>query len=236
MAKILPLRRLIIVPGHGVYLGTSKGHSKNPSFWQAAFPEECRQYVEHIAVGIQQAAAHPDAVLIFSGGCTQPATPLSEAQGYFHIVQQQHWFGFPEVQQRLAIEEYARDSFENISFSLLLFWQRTKFLPQQVTVCGWGFKAERYRFHAQTLGFPLQKFQYREVNNPLGDRSDAQSLWGIALHGELQALALFRKYPFGDQGELLLKRQQRDPFQRGSPYDDSLQRFFPLTKEKKLIS
>ena len=82
-----------------------------------------------------QAAADPNALLIFSGGETRrDAGPRSEGASYWQVANAADWFGYPSVRQRSATEEAARDSYENVLFGLCRFYQLTGHYPETVTV------------------------------------------------------------------------------------------------------
>lgn len=59
----------------------------------------------HIRLGVEQAAADPKSVLLFSGGKTRAsAGPRAEAEGYWLVAEANDWFGFPEVRRRAFTE------------------------------------------------------------------------------------------------------------------------------------
>jgi hypothetical protein len=122
----------------------------------------------HIQKGIDIARRDPNALLLFSGGQTRryvprdkrqnwpplrPSThgticrgrlrrdvgPLSEAASYYYLAEEKKWFS-GGVNQRTFLEEYARDSFENLLFSLCRFREASGTYPQKVTVVGFDFK------------------------------------------------------------------------------------------------
>lgn len=84
--------------------------------------------------------------------------------------------------------------------------------PQLITIVGWIFKEERFTLHARTLGLSNDEFRYVGVSNPSIDSLDG------ALRGERKVLLNFIETPFGDSGKLLMKRQERDPFNEGNPW------------------
>ena len=82
-----------------------------------------------------QAASDPHALLLFSGGETRrDAGPRSEGASYWQVADAGGWYGSPEVRQRAATEESARDSYENVMFGLCRFYQLTGHYPESVTV------------------------------------------------------------------------------------------------------
>ncbi len=208
------LARLIVVPGHAVYAGQASSDTLLDEKWVGRFgySNESSLYVEQARAGVIRAGRDEEALLVFSGGQTRrEAGPRSEAVSYVDAVEQNDWFGYPNVAKRTTVEEFARDSFENLEFSILLFTHLTQREPTKVEVCGFGFKQKRFTFHAMILG--ITDFQYVSVNDPPND-----VLQSIALPSEERTLKLFRANPRGDTGELLSKRLERDPYDRGNPY------------------
>jgi len=80
---------------------------------------EAQSFVDHIRLGVKEAAADPSALLLFSGGQTrQEAGPRSEGLSYWIVAEAAKWFGTEDVRKRTFTEEHARDSFENLLFGL----------------------------------------------------------------------------------------------------------------------
>ncbi len=89
------------------------------------------------------------------------------------------------------------------------FAQITGEKPGTIIICGWTFKEERYRQHADALGIEQWRVHYVGVNNPEGEAL------AVAKKGEIKTLADFEASPLGMDGILAKKRIQRDPFLRG---------------------
>ena len=70
--------------------------------------------------------------------------PLSEAASYYYLAEEKKWFS-GGVNQRTFLEEYARDSFENLLLSLCRFREASGTYPQKVTVVGFDFKVRGMR-------------------------------------------------------------------------------------------
>lgn len=113
--------------------------------------------------------------------------------------------------ERIGLELYARDSFENIQFSLYQFYKIFGRYPVHVTVVGWEFKRERFGLHARTIGIPTFRFSYSGCNNPTNLKR--------ALLGEGRTLSEFKLNPTGDKPPLSDKRKARNPFGDTNPYD-----------------
>lgn len=210
---------LLIVPGHALlkdeakpnqpldyYLDESKWHLQEFQKGEIEF------YINHIQAGLIALAKNPHALLIFSGGRTRPGNKKwSEASSYLSIAR-----SLPEwnedLEQRIATEDYARDSIENLCFGMFLFDQLMGRFPDNTTILNWGFKEDRFDFHRKTLGVPKKRFSYKGVNNPNKASLEA------ALKGEEKTLRQFQKDPFGLSEILLNKKHLRDPYRDGNPY------------------
>ena len=125
---------------------------------------------------MQAVADDVQAVLVFSGGYTRrEAGARSEAGSYWQVAHALGWFGQPEVQDRALIEDRARDSLENLLFSVCRFRQFTGNYPAKVTIVSYSFKKERFEtLHAVALGFPQDKVDF--VGTPPLDPVPAQKV------------------------------------------------------------
>ena len=113
------------------------------------------------------------------------------------------------VRLRAYTEEHARDSYENLLFSLCRFHELTGAWPRNVTVVGYEFKRRRFEeLHRAAVAFPASRFAY--VGTPAATPRAEQ--------GEATAAAAFREDPYGCGPALRAKRHLRDPFARGVPY------------------
>ncbi len=217
---------LIIVPGHGVCKKgfTSPDLATLDSSWVGIFPGEGRFYVGHCQKGVALASENTNSLLVFSGGQTrEDAGKRSEAESYFEIARDHGWWEESSVADRAVTEEYARDSLENLLFSIAVFKQQTGRWPEKVTVVGWIFKERRYDLHRQALKWPKSKFVYVGVNNPVGEGLKK------ALAGEKKKVDSVANDMFLTGSEWVSQREQRDPFRRKHPYanvDQTLKSFF----------
>ena len=84
-------------------------------------------------------------------------------------------------------------------------------MPLEIVICGWGFKEERYRMHADALGIRQDQLHYKNANNPEGSAADVSSPLGGALKGEKKTIADFVATPFGNSGILLQKKLDKEP-------------------------
>lgn len=205
---------LIIVPGHASFKQTVPlplpPDYIDDRYWalQPFQRGEPPYYREHIDRALELAG--DDSLLVFSGGRTRAESgrEWSEARTYDQIARLSPRYSLASV----ALEEYARDSFQNVDFSIRLFRERQGYDPRMVTVVGWIFKSERFYLHAQALGRGAGTFCYEGVNNP------APADLAGAVAGEQKTIAEFRQSPYGDTGPLRQKRVARDPFGDGNPW------------------
>lgn len=224
------LSTLIICPGHAIFVGSTGSDVFRTDCWRGLFPayveteNEIGLYVEHIKSSVRVAAEQEDALLVFSGGETRPGTEpgWDEAGGYRRVAAAHGWWQRPEVALRVELEQYARDSLENTTHSVHVFCATAGAVPRRIIVVGFRFKAERYRWHLETLqrhhaalGLPeiAADVSYIGVNDPPADVLEKSRV------GERLTLEAFRRHPLGhDGGALERKRGERDPHRRGNPY------------------
>lgn len=220
------MQNLIIVGGHAIFHGkNSLDIFCDTNWFLYEFQKgEPRLYVEHIKAGVIEASKDEESLLIFSGGQTRKSVgPISESQSYWTIADLCSWWGNPEVKSRATTEEFARDSFENLIFSICRFYECTNRFPENITVIGWGFKKERYIFHCKTIKFPLKKFKHIAVNNPVdlrraieGERINCQIPYKNDPFG---ATKLNKSLSCGSHGACVVtKKNERNPFKRTPPY------------------
>jgi len=210
------LKHLILVAGHAVYVGKDYSQATRESEWflesYQKVEGEAASFVEHIRLGVLAAVADPEAMLLFSGGQTRlDAGPRSEGLSYWVVAEAAGWFGSVGVRNRTFTEEHARDSFENLLFSMCRFYELSGHYPEQVTVVSYTLKEERFRqLHRDALRFPEARFSF------IG--SDLPAAAVGALTGEARTVASFQQDPYGCTGELLQKKLRRDPFAVGPPH------------------
>ncbi|CAG8658891.1 2180_t:CDS:2, partial [Acaulospora colombiana] len=166
--------------------------------------EHVKVFLDHIRKGVELVLDNKDALLVFSGGQTRlSAGPRSEAQSYWEVAQSL------EISPKnnlsfvsMTTEEYARDSYENLLFSICRFHEYTGHYPISITVVGFQFKRKRFvELHRAAIKFPMKRFNY--VGIDLEDRMLSD-----------QAAYQFRKDLYGCHGKLRQKKLQRNPFRR----------------------
>ena len=221
------LRHLIIVACHAVYVAEDFSEPLSDSSWflQDFQKGEPPFYVEHIRRGIELADDDKEALLVFSGGQTRyEAGPRSEAQSYWMIADHFEWWFRTNVKLRATTEEFARDSFENLLFSICRFEECVGKYPEKIIVVSWAFKKERFDMHRKAIRFPSSRFTFEGVNNPV-DLTAAED-------GERKAIEDFKQDPYGtrenrgderdENGRLIKflgdKRRERNPFNRQHSY------------------
>jgi len=201
---------LVLVPGHAVCRSgcTGPGRVERDSSWIGAHAGEARRHVAQILAGVRQAAV-ADAWLVFSGGCTRRSAGLrSEAVSYAEIARDHDHWSLPEVAGRILVEEYARDSLENLILGICCLRRAVGRWPERVCVIGWDFKEERFRRHARAIDWPADRFRYEAVMSP-SELAPAEA-------GEGRKLAATVADPLlvGEQWQR--ERRGRDPFGRGT--------------------
>jgi hypothetical protein len=212
---------LIIVACHAAFKGSVLLPLKDPAddnnWVLLPFQKgEPKYYLAHIKHGIKLLSKKEDSILLFSGGNTRKnagnwteANSYLESSLYFNL-----WKNstkdINDLKKRIFLEEYARDSFENLLFSICRFNEITSNYPEKITLISWSFKKERFIFHSSCINYPLNKFLFPNINNP-ENLSDAIS-------GEKKAVSSFKNNYYGNKGELLEKRNSRNPFNKLIPY------------------
>ncbi|ERN19924.1 hypothetical protein AMTRI_Chr11g100680 [Amborella trichopoda] len=212
------LRNLVMVAGHSVYTSSSCEKPDGEGSWflesYQKHPGQAATFLQHIKEGIEVTSKDDEALLMFSGGETRrDAGPRSEAQSYWSVAESKGWFGKEvSVRWRALTEEHARDSFENLLFSVCRFRELTGVYPSNITVVSYDFKEERFaHLHRLAIGFPESRFFYH--GTPASSSSKA-----AAIKGEELVRAQFREDPYGCSGSLHAKKLKRDPFHRTIPY------------------
>lgn len=214
------LDHLVLVAGHAVLTThaalTPESVVRDESWELEPFQRgQVTTFVEHIRRGVRLTARDSKALLLFSGGETrQGAGPRSEAQSYWEVADAMRWDGVPRVRERALTEEHARDSFENVLFSLCRFREVTGRYPEHVTVVSFGFKRERFvHMHRAALRFPTRRFHFVGID-PAGGVPQA------VRDGErLNSASHFGADPYGClDASLVRKRAARNPFHSSPGY------------------
>ena len=143
-----PLRNLVIVAGHAPFKESIGQVPENPEADDAWVLQPFQHgepplYVAHIRRGVELSSWDPEALLMFSGGYTRREAGLrwSEAGTYAALAAHFGWWteendesSGPKPASRFATEDFSRDSFENLLFSICRFQEITGQYPDRVTV------------------------------------------------------------------------------------------------------
>ncbi len=205
------LDKLVVVCCHGILLDDDATFedARNHERWTPTRPDQAQFYVKHIEKGVEIAKADPGVLLVFSGGKTrEKAGNRSEAEGYKRLAEQlPDW---DDVKARTETEEYARDSFENILFSLCIHKRVTSDFPRHVTVVSFGVKYNRFDLHRADLGIPDEAYTFAPVDDPLNIDD--------AMAREKEAIEEYKVNPYSIGGLPAQKRSRRNPFKQKAPY------------------
>lgn len=206
----MPARNLIIVAGHAMVRDWSRVSEDAGWHLYDYQAGDVPGFLGHIRRGVELAAADPAAMLLFSGGQTRwEAGPVSEAESYFGVAERFGWWGH-DVQVRAGTEEFARDSFENLLFSIARFREMTGRYPDRVTLISWAFKRERFHQHREAIRWPHARFEFDGPNDPAG--------LAQALEAEARAREAYAADPYSGSEMFAEKRKMRNPFGRLHPY------------------
>lgn len=226
VAALANLTELIVVAGHAVFVGHNFEAGDEPTDtadW-TLLPYQMRQlpaFIEHVRHGVTLAMQRPNSLLLFSGGETRSAAgPRSEAQSYWWVADAHNWFeAGPNVRARAYTEEFARDSFENLLFSLCRFRELVGKYPQHLTVISLPFKRQRFEtLHRAALRWPSERFEYVGIDGA-AEQDDAETA-RVAAAEQKNSLLPFHDDPYGCKigGVLSEKRASRDPTRRAVSY------------------
>lgn len=180
------LRHMVMVAGHAVLkpFSPSKNpaqdseHVKNMTSWVTKAyqnADDVRLYLEHIRIGADLAARDPSALLVFSGGQTDKDSKWSEGMSYWHAARALNLFdsqrtktsrGSIPLDYRAVVEGNARDSYENLLYSLCRFRALTGNYPEKVTVVSYPYKHVRFvHFHAASMRYPIEDFHFLALSS-----------------------------------------------------------------------
>jgi hypothetical protein len=145
---------------------------------------------------------------------------------YFLLANSKKWITKTLIPY-VFVEEYAKDSYENLLFSICRFKEITHRYPSRITVVGFDFKAYRFtELHRKAIRFPQSNFTYIGLKplHPNFDLIEAQK-------GENVAVEEFMKDMYGCRDmNLIIKREKRNPFLRTTPYDAACPELHALMK------
>lgn len=150
---------ILIVAGHAIW-----ENNRWCGIESSRFSEDIVDAIEsQVETGCRLMGSHSYDVLSFSGGHSRPDNdpPLlnSEAKGMYDFAEAKGWL--PNC--GIILEEFARDSFENVFYSLLLFHKEFKAWPTRVGVISMPHKSIRYMLMATGLKIAPTQFSFHEV-------------------------------------------------------------------------
>ncbi|KAG9513339.1 release factor, partial [Aureobasidium melanogenum] len=171
-------------------------------------PGEHETFLLHIQAGVN-ALRRAEIVLVFSGAKTERDAPSSEADSYRDILV--HCFGESDVVQqamtdgRILCEDAATDSYQNLLFSLIKYYEVKGKWPRMITVITHSFKEARFLdCHADAICWPSEKIRVQGLNPPF-PLSELREVQGL----EKETLDLFKADPHGVHAPLSSKRSAR---------------------------
>lgn len=228
---------LIILPCHSIWKGGNTNGLAQDEWHLAPFQYEGQDHLcfrEHLVESIKHLQAIPTSVLVVSGGKTKrEAGPISEAQSYYNLLTTlEEWH--ESLRTRVYLEEYARDSFENVLFLLCRFYEITNRYPSHVSVTGFEFKRDRFVNHhlGDAMKFPIDRvFYYGNAPRPDDTVDQVKYFEELERAEEAHALAHFRKDPYGTSHPLSTKKDLRNPFDTKHTYADSNPQLLWLLKQ-----
>lgn len=218
------LTHLIIVAGHAVWLGGSTNGEDDSEWILEPYQKgEGKVFAQHVRSGLDLLSQDDSSLLVFSGGQTRNgAGPSSEAQSYYSLSMQIN--SDEGLAARRTTEEFARDSLENVLFSVARFYEVTSRYPQKITVVSFDFKRDRFlNLHRKAIKFPEHKFHFVGID-PEGGVSDA-----TREAERKNAIIPFTEDPYACSNPLLVKkRMERNPFRRQHSYLITCPELIPL--------
>jgi hypothetical protein len=157
-----------MLAGHAIYQ-----HGR----WHGGHQEEDRLYEKHVRDAFRILGSEGYQALALSGGRSRPQLPPeisnSEAEGMRDYALEA---GLARPGDRVLLEPFGRDSFENLFFSMLRFYREFGEWPARVGAVSWKFKA--LRFYLIACGLQLGQGRFRFFGS--GDPAD---------QGEMEAFA-----------------------------------------------
>ncbi|KAI3406404.2 hypothetical protein KGF56_000885 [Candida oxycetoniae] len=214
---------LVIVPCHAIWKGRQKLDQNE--WYLAEFQLEGNDhlcFIDHIQQAVHQIKRDTRAHLIISGGETKKvAGPIAEATSYYQLLQE-IVNNDQQILAKVDIEVFARDSFENVLFSLCRFYELFQIYPDKITIIGFEFKRNRFvHLHLmKALGVAQNDIEF--IGNepkPQGTaKKIASYLQDLEASEQKHAWQLFVKDWYGIGQTLRDKKRKRNPFNRRHNY------------------
>jgi hypothetical protein len=149
---------LLMLAGHAIYQGGR---------WHGGHQNEDRLYETHVRDAFRIFADEGYQALVLSGGRSRPQLAPeignSEAEGMFEYAR-----GAGLAGGTVLLEQFGRDSFENLFFSILRFHREFGEWPSRVGAVSWKFKALRFYLIACGLRLAEGRFRFFGSGDPEG--------------------------------------------------------------------
>lgn len=148
--------------------------------------------------------------MVFSGGKTHTESDIAEGFSYGQVLlhnRDLHSLGFREatLQRRVVAECSATDSYQNLLFSMIYFWEKVGTWPESITIVTHAFKQDRFlECHSNALRWPKEKIRVQGINPPFtsGELREVTEF-------ESKCREQFQQDPYGVRTPLSTKRKQR---------------------------
>lgn len=149
---------LLMLAGHAIY---------QDGRWHGGYHDEERLYEQHVRDAFAIFRAEDYQALVLSGGRSRPHlagdVSNSEAEGMLEYAREAGW---AKSGDSVLLEQYGRDSFENLFFSMLCFHRCFGEWPSRVGAVSWKFKALRFYLIACGLRLAAGRFRFFGSGDP----------------------------------------------------------------------
>lgn len=121
---------------------------------------------------------------------------------------------------RMTTEDYARDSFENLLFSIARFREFSGTYPERITIVGYAYKQARFvDLHARAVRWPKSRLLADNKPSLTYVGIDDENTGADAVKHEREIkYHQFEADMYGCHGKLLSLRRNRNPARRVPPY------------------
>ncbi|KAI5807999.1 hypothetical protein DFH27DRAFT_478701 [Peziza echinospora] len=231
-------KHLVVVAGHAIWKGGPMLGEVDEEWTLEPYQKghnESLTWIEHIEKGVEIMSADPESLLVFSGGETRASSgPRTESQSYWNLADTRNLLT-PDTYPLATTEIFARDSFENLLFSICRFREYTGIYPKSVTVIGYEFKRHRFsQVHRPAILFPEDRFTYVGI-----DHKNQTLVDEMAKFEKSHSLVPFEKDPYACFEEVLVEKKKSrgwagrgtGGYERSCPELQALLRYCGLQKD-----
>ncbi|PKX88753.1 DUF218 domain protein [Aspergillus novofumigatus IBT 16806] len=213
--QISACNHLIVVCCHAIYIGgPTKGLSEDEWLIEHFQRGETPTFTAHVQAGLRAVADDPYGLLVLSGGPTKKdRTDLAEGTSYHNLAKDNDYFSYSSRidPDRIIAETNAKDSYQNVLFSLLRFRSYVGAYPTKITVVTHEFKRQRFmECHFPALG--LRTGGQASCSGAVVGINPPEEVTPLAslISGEEKSgIGLWRQDPYGVGEELAAKRVKR---------------------------